>query len=310
MYIFIIPAAAVLLAFLISGFRITRPTHRGVVETFGRYSGFVKPGLHWIIPGMQKIHTVRVTEQTLNLDPQLMTTKDNMNVIADAHIYIKVKTEKESIKASLYNADDCIRQTVETTRTVIRDIVASMPLRRIYGQREQIGTQMCKTLNSVVENWGVEVVRCDLKEVELPKDVQVHMHKLVKAEHEKLAASDFAAAAELNADGIRRAEIKKAEGAKQARILAAEAEAEAMRITSHAAKQYYFGNARRFRLLEAVEKTLKDNTKIVVIDPVTIFDKLSQFDKAIDAENSAVKINDLLPAQSDEDADEESRPTQ
>lgn len=90
------------------------------------------------------------------------------------------------------------------------------------------------------------------------------MNKVVKAENEKIAAVDFATAAETVADGVKRAEIKKAEGIKQANILQAEGEAEAIRLVNEAANKYFTGNAQVLRKLEAVEKALQHNTKIVV----------------------------------------------
>jgi regulator of protease activity HflC (stomatin/prohibitin superfamily) len=225
------------------------------------------------------MQAVRVTEQTLNLDPQLITTGDNLGIIADALVYLRIKPERDSVKAALYNADNCIDQTVDSARATLRDILATMPSRRVSIDREQIGAQMCHALNAITENWGVEVVRCRLKEIEMPKDVQEIMHKLVKAEHEKLAASDLAAAAELNAEGIKRAEIKKAEGEKQARILAAEAEAKAMRIISEAARQHFTGNAQLYRAIEAAETALKNNAKIVLQDTFRLFNRLCGHDE-------------------------------
>ena len=90
------------------------------------------------------------------------------------------------------------------------------------------------------------------------------MNKVVKAENEKVAALDFANAMEREADGQKRAEIKKAEGIRQAKILAAEGEAEAIRLVNDAADKYFIGNAQILRKLEMVEKALKNNAKIIV----------------------------------------------
>ena len=89
------------------------------------------------------------------------------------------------------------------------------------------------------------------------------MNKVVKAENEKISAIDFATATETVADGARRAEIKKAEGIKQAKILAAEGEAEAIKLVNEAANKYFIGNSQLLRKLEAVEKALATNAKIV-----------------------------------------------
>ena len=110
----------------------------------------------------------------------------------------------------------------------------------------------------------MEIVRTELKEIDPPKDVQETMNKVVKAENEKIAALDYANAVERQADGEKRAEIKKAEGIKQAKILAAEGEAEAIRLVNEAANTYFVGNAQLLRKLEALEKSLRDNAKIVV----------------------------------------------
>ena len=90
------------------------------------------------------------------------------------------------------------------------------------------------------------------------------MNKVVKAENEKVAAIDFATATETQADGQRRAEIKKAEGIKQARILEAEGEAQAIQLVNDAADKYFVGNAQVLRKLEAMEKALSQNAKVVI----------------------------------------------
>jgi regulator of protease activity HflC (stomatin/prohibitin superfamily) len=90
------------------------------------------------------------------------------------------------------------------------------------------------------------------------------MNKIVKAENEKIAAVDFATAAETVADGQKRAAIKAAEGVRQANILEAEGQAEAIRLVNEAANKYFVGNAQLLKRLETMETSLKNNTKVVV----------------------------------------------
>ena len=90
------------------------------------------------------------------------------------------------------------------------------------------------------------------------------MNKIVKAENEKIAAVDFATAAETTADGQKRSSIKQAEGIKQSRILQAEGEAEAIRLVNEAANKYFVGNAQVLKKLETVQNSLQDNAKIIV----------------------------------------------
>lgn len=90
------------------------------------------------------------------------------------------------------------------------------------------------------------------------------MNKIVKAENEKIAAIDYATATETKADGEKRAEIRRAEGIKQAAILRAEGEAQAIQLVNEAAEKYFVGNAQLLRRIQAMETSLKDNSKIVV----------------------------------------------
>ena len=131
-------------------------------------------------------------------------------------------------------------------------------------ERDKINNDLLATLAEETKNWGMEIVRTELKEIDPPKDVQETMNKVVKAENEKIAALDYANAVERQADGEKRSEIKKAEGIKQAKILAAEGEAEAIRLVNEAANTYFVGNAQVLRKLEATEKALRDNAKIVI----------------------------------------------
>ena len=90
------------------------------------------------------------------------------------------------------------------------------------------------------------------------------MNKIVKAENEKIAAIDFATAAETTADGEKRASIKKAEGVRQAKILEAEGEAEAIRLVNDAANNYFVGNAQLLKRLDTVQSSLENNSKVVI----------------------------------------------
>ncbi len=261
-YWYIILAAIIILFF--AGIKIVRPTHRGLIETLGKYTGFANPGFNWIIPVIQKIYIVNITEQMIDAEPQVIITNDNLNATVDAQVYFKVKYDEESVKASLYNANDYYYQVVNLARTTLRNIIGTMSLRSANSERGVINTELLHTLENETRNWGLEITRTELKEIDPPKDVQETMNKVVKAENEKIAAIDFATATETAADGVKRAEIKKAEGIKQAKILAAEGEAQAIKLVNEAAQKYFVGNAQLLRQLEAVETSMKNNAKIVV----------------------------------------------
>lgn len=255
--------AIVLFIFLI-GIRIVRPTHRGLIERLGKYHHFAGPGFHWVIPVIDKMYLINITEQMVDAEPQEIITNDNLNARVDAQVYFKVKSDEESVKASQYNVNNYQWQIVNLARTTLRNIIGTLTLKSANSERGKINAELHRTLCNETSTWGIEIVRTELKEIDPPKDVQETMNKVVKAENEKIAAVDFATATETAADGQKRAKIKEAEGVKQSKILQAEGEAEAIRLVNEAADKFFVGNAQILRKLEALENSLKSNAKIVV----------------------------------------------
>jgi len=255
---------AVVVVFFFAGIRIIRPTHRGLVERLGKYKRFASPGFNWIIPVIDRMIQINVTEQMVDAQPQEIITNDNLNAKVDAQVYFKVKDDEASVKSSQYNVNDYQWQIVNLARTTLRNIIGTLTLKSANSERDRINSELLTTLSQETKSWGMAIVRTELKEIDPPKDVQETMNKVVKAENEKIAALDYANAVERQADGQKRSEIKKAEGVKQGKILEAEGEAEAIRLVNEAANQYFVGNAQLLRKLEAVEKSLRDNAKVVI----------------------------------------------
>ena len=261
LYIWI--AAIVVFVFL-AGIRIVRPTHRGLVERLGKYNRFARPGFNWVMPVIETIHQVNVTEQMVDAAPQEIITNDNLNARVDAQVYFRVKEDEASVKASQYNVNNFQWQIVNLARTTLRNIIGTLTLKSANSERGKINEELLKTLSTETARWGIDIVRTELKEIDPPKDVQETMNKVVKAENEKIAAVDYATARETVADGERRAEIKKAEGVRQAKILEAQGEAEAIQLVNEAAEKYFVGNAQVLRRLQALETALQGNAKIIV----------------------------------------------
>ncbi len=253
-----------ILLFLFSGIRIIRPTHRGLIERLGKYHEYANPGFHWIIPIVDRMFLVNTTEQMVDAEPQEIITNDNLNARVDAQVYFKVTESEESVKNSQYNVNNYKWQIVNLARTTLRNIIGTMTLKSANSERGKINAELHRTLCEETKSWGIEIVRTELKEIDPPKDVQETMNKVVKAENEKIAAIDYATAAETVADGVKRAKIKEAEGYKQSKILHAEGEAEAIKLVNEAADKYFTGNAQLLRKLEAMENSLKTNAKIVI----------------------------------------------
>ncbi|MBN2728153.1 MAG: SPFH/Band 7/PHB domain protein [Bacteroidales bacterium] len=260
LYLIIVPVVI----FLLAGIKIIRPTQRGLIERLGKYKSLANPGFHWIIPLIDRLFKVNVTEQMVDAEPQEIITNDNLNASVDAQVYFRVKSDEESVKGAIYNVNDYTWQIVNLARTTLRNIIGTLTLKSANSERGKINAGLYETLHNETQNWGIEIVRTELKEIDPPKDVQETMNKVVKAENEKIAAVDSATAAETVADGVKRAKIKEAEGYKQSKILHAEGEAEAIKLVNEAADKYFIGNAQLLRKLEAVEASLEKNAKIVV----------------------------------------------
>lgn len=258
----IIAVLSIILA--LAGLFVVRPIERCLVERFGKYSRFSQPGLHWRIPLIEKIYFVNITEQMVDAEPQEIITNDNLNARVDAQIYFKVKNDEASIKDCQYNVNNYKQQIVSLARTTLRNIIGTLTLKSANSERDKINSELLKTLAQETKSWGIDIVRAELKEIDPPKDVQETMNKVVKAENEKIAAIDFANAVETQADGEKRASIKKAEGVRQAKILEAQGQAEAIQLVNESAEKYFKGNAQILRKIEAVEKSLANNSKIVV----------------------------------------------
>ncbi len=260
----IFPVVVLLIVLFFAGIRIIRPTHRGLIERLGKYVRFAQPGFHWIIPVIEKMYRVNITEQMVDAEPQEIITNDNLNARVDAQVYFRVKSDEENVKKSQYNVNNYEWQIVNLARTTLRNIIGTMTLKSANSERSSINMELLKTLCVETESWGIDVVRTELKEIDPPKDVQETMNKVVKAENEKISAIDFATATETAADGQKRAEIKRAEGVRQARVLEADGEAQAIKLVNEAAEKYFVGNAQILRKIQMVEESLRNNAKVVV----------------------------------------------
>ena len=247
----------VIVILLIMSLRTVRPTDRGLVERFGRYNRFIRPGLLFLIPfGIERLLRVNITEMMVDAGGQEIITRDSLNAQVDAQVYFKVKSDEENVKASVYNVYNYKVQIVALARTTLRNIIGTMNLMEANSERGKINKSLYDQLTVETKSWGIEIVRTELKEINPPGGVQEAMNNVVVANNQKIAAVDFATATETKADGEKRAKIKQAEGERQTLILKAEGEAQAIKLVNEAANKYFIGNAQLLRKLEAVEKSL------------------------------------------------------
>ncbi|MBI4244097.1 MAG: SPFH/Band 7/PHB domain protein [Planctomycetes bacterium] len=270
-------AVVVVIVFLM-GIRIVQPTHRGVIERLGKYHRFLKVGFNWIIPIIESTRYRNITERMTNIESQEIITKDNLNAKVELVVYHKVKNDEDSVKKSYYEVENYKTQIIMLAQTTARNVIGNMKFTEVNSQRSMLNKLLAETIDKEIENWGLKVVRVELKDITPPQSVQETMNNIIQAQNAKDAAIDFATAVETKADGARRAVIKEADGIKQANILKAEGEAKAIQLVNEAAEKYFIGNAQKLRQLEMVEKSLKDNTKVVItkdgINPTIIIGDL------------------------------------
>ncbi|MBQ4474986.1 MAG: hypothetical protein II935_02210, partial [Bacteroidales bacterium] len=143
MEVLIITIVSIVVVILfLAGFKVVRPTHRALVERLGKYHHFANPGLHWIIPFIDRIYRVNVTEQMVDADPQEIITNDNLNATVDAQIYFRVREDEQSVKNSLYNVYNYQVQIVNLARTTLRNIIGTLTLKSANSERGRINTEL------------------------------------------------------------------------------------------------------------------------------------------------------------------------
>ncbi len=245
-------------------FYVIRQYERAIKETFGKYSRFVNPGLCFQIPFVQVTRVRDIREHTMDIKPQEVITKDNVEIKVDGIMWVRPDISEEYIKRTFYNIDDWKSAVMELAQTNLRQEFGHLTLDESLTAREKISTNLQKSLDELTDNWGLKVTKVEIKLIDPPVDIKAAMHKQKTAEQERRAMKLLATGRFEAAEQDKLATIQLAEGKKEAEIKVAQGKAKAIELINSAAEKYFVGNAKELKKWETVENSLKDNTKVIV----------------------------------------------
>jgi regulator of protease activity HflC (stomatin/prohibitin superfamily) len=243
-----------------------RPYERGIQETLGKYNQFVLPGLGFQIPLIHVLRVRDIREHTMDIHPQPVITKDNVEIHVDGIMWVRPTLEEEAIKRTFYSIDDWKRAIIQLAMTNLRQEFGDLTLDESLVARTTIATNLQQILNAAAVDWGLTVSKVEIRLIDPPEDIKKAMHKQKTAEQERrsmrlLATGEFEAA-----EQHKLAIIQRAEGEREAVIQVAQGKAEAIRLVNEAAEQYFVGNAQVLKQMEMVETALRENTKVVITE--------------------------------------------
>ena len=199
-----------------------------IIERLGRFHKTAEAGLNVIVPFLDSVRdTIDVRERITQIEPQPVITRDNVTMEVDAVIYYLVA---DPIRAT-YEVQNLGWGLEQLTLSALRNVIGALDLDHTLTSRDTINTQLRATLDAATQQWGVKIMRVELKNIQPPEEIKLTMEKQMTAERSRRATVTTAegekASAILRAEGEKQSRIVSAEGNKQAAILAAEGQAEA-----------------------------------------------------------------------------------
>jgi regulator of protease activity HflC (stomatin/prohibitin superfamily) len=181
MQLFVLIAIAFPVLFFVMGIRILAEYERGVIFRFGRFTGVKPAGFRWIIPMIDRMVKISLREIVMDVPPQEVITRDNVSVKVNAVLYFRVlHPEKAVIQVENY-----LYGTSQLSQTTLRSVCGQAELDELLAERESINQQLQQIIDDQTEPWGVKVRAVEVKQIDLPVDMQRAMAKQAEAEREK-----------------------------------------------------------------------------------------------------------------------------
>ena len=177
----VIAAVGILALLIFLGIRVLQEYERGVVFRFGRFAGVKPAGLNWIIPGVDRMVRIELREIVMDVPPQEVITRDNVSVKVNAVLYFRVlQPEKAVIQVQNY-----LYGTSQLAQTTLRSVCGQAELDELLAERESINQKLQEIIDLQTEPWGVKVRNVEVKQIDLPPEMQRAMAKQAEAEREK-----------------------------------------------------------------------------------------------------------------------------
>jgi regulator of protease activity HflC (stomatin/prohibitin superfamily) len=228
MIVFLFVVALFLLVVLMKSIKIVPQKQVKIIERLGKFHGTADAGLNVILPFVDSVrNTIDMREQITKIEPQPVITRDNVTMEVDAVIYFLIV---DPVRAT-YEVQNLGWGLEQMTLSALRNVIGQLDLDHTLASRDSTNSQLRAALDSATQQWGVKVMRIELKNINPPEEIRLTMEKQMTAERTRRAVVTTAegekASAILRAEGQKQSQIVNAEGAKQAAILAAEGQAEA-----------------------------------------------------------------------------------
>ncbi|MFO1378811.1 MAG: paraslipin [Chitinivorax sp.] len=236
----------VVIVFIAKSVKVVPQQHAWVLERLGRFHGVLQPGLNIVLPFIDRIayrHSLK--EIPLDVPSQVCITRDNTQLQVDGILYFQVTDPK----LASYGSSDPILAITQMAQTTLRSVIGKMELDRTFEERDDINRAVVAALDEAAMNWGVKVLRYEIKDLTPPADILHAMQAQITAEREKralIAASEGRKQEQINiatgereaaiqrSEGEMQAAINQSEGEKQAAINRAMGEAEAVKLVARA----------------------------------------------------------------------------
>ena len=265
--------------FVTQSVKVVPQQHAWVVERLGKYNGTLTPGLSFLMPFIDKVAYKHVLKEIpLDIPSQVCITRDNTQLQVDGILYFQVT---DAMRAS-YGSSNYIMAISQLAQTSLRSVIGKLELDKTFEERDIINAQVVQAIDEAALNWGVKVLRYEIKDLTPPKEILHAMQQQITAEREKralIAASEGRRQEQINiATGEREAFIARSEGEKQAVINKAQGDAQSILAVAEATGQAIERIAAAIRQpggadavqLKVAEKAVEDYSRVAADAKTTL----------------------------------------